>query len=379
MLPAHCPVALLKMLAVPLVPLLAAGCGEGTAQTRAAPPVPVLAAEAIVKTMPVELRAIGHVEAFASVAVRARVGGELTKVWFTEGQNVQAGETVFTIDERPYRAALRQAEAQVVKDKAMLVKAEADIKRYADLVKDDFVTKEQYDLIQANAESLRGAVAADEANVESARLQLEYCTIKAPVAGRTGDLRLKAGNLVNANDDKPLVTLNQIRPIYVSFSVASNFLSEIAGRKLGTLRVAAISPESDEKPHEGVLTFIDNNVDMSTGMILLKATFANEDEALWPGIFVDTVLTLREEPDRIVVPSAAVQTGQQGRYVFVVKSDDTVELRPVKVTRVDKQDAVVESNLAAGEKVVTDGQLRLVPGSRISMKTSLETGSEKRP
>lgn len=368
-LPRKCVFSILVAGAVAAV----AACG-GPLQQRTPPPVPVTVGKTVRKTMPVRFRAIGRVEPIENVEVRARIGGELTKVWFREGQQVRAGDTLFSIDSRPYEAALRQAEAQLAKDRPLLRKAEEDITRYADLVKKDFVTKEQYDLIVANAESLRAAVAADEANVDNARLQLSYCTIKAPVSGRMGNLMVKAGNLVKANDDRPMVTLNQTRPIYAAFSVPAQLLPAVSARARGTIRVTAAQPGTSSRPAEGTLSFIDNMVDAATSTILLKATFPNDDEVLWPGEFVDVVVTLDEEPNRVVAPSQAVQTGQQGQYVFVVTKDRTVEMRPVKIVRMDEAEAVIADGLEAGETVVTDGQLRLVPGSRVEIKDGQTLG-----
>ncbi|MFH1177809.1 MAG: efflux RND transporter periplasmic adaptor subunit [Acidobacteriota bacterium] len=355
--------------------LIVVGCGGGKQQQLARPAVPVMVAKVEQKTVAVTFRAIGHVESIESVAVRARVGGELQKVWFAEGQPVGAGETLFTIDPRPFETALAEAEARLARDQALLAKAQADTARYAGLVKQEFVTREQFDQLQANAAALRAGVAADQATVESARLQLDYCTIKAPIAGRTGDLLVTKGNLVKANDDRPLVTLNQTRPIYVVFSVPAQILPTIVGRQREGIKVAASMPGGGQAG-AGVLTFIDNAVDPTTSTLLLKATFANQDEKLWPGQFVDVVVTLGEEAGRFVVPTPAVQTSQQGQYVFVVREDGTVEMRTVKVDRSDEREAVIESGLAAGETVVTDGQLRLSPGSRVEIKQGLSQAGE---
>ena len=371
-----------RVAVVALLPAVAAaflaGCGEGRQQRRAQPAVPVTAAKVVQKTVPVTVRAIGHVEAIATVAVKARIGGELQKAWFTEGQNVAKGSTLFTIDPRQYEAALRLAEAQLAKDRALLEKAESDTKRYEGLVKQDFVTKEQYDQIIATAAALRAGVAADQASVDNARLQLAYCTITAPVEGRTGNLNVKVGNLVKADDASPLVTINQIRPIFATFSVPAQLLPKLTRRNDDHIAVTATLPQSSSAPETGELTFIDNAVDTATGTILLKATFANRDERLWPGQFVDVVVTLGQEANRVVAPAPAVQTSQQGQFVFVVKDDETVELRPVKADRMDETDAVIESGLAAGETVVTDGQLRLVPGAKAEIKAGVG-GPEKRP
>jgi len=354
-----------------------AACGGGQEQRRAQPAVPVTVAKVVEKTVPITFRAIGHVEPMATVAIKARIGGELQKVWFTEGQSVAQGATLVTIDPRQYQAALRLAEAQLARDKALLEKAEADTRRYAGLVKQDFVTKEQYDQITSTAAALRAAVEADQANLDNARLQVAYCTITAPIEGRTGNLNVKVGNLVKADDTNPLVTVNQIRPIFATFSVPAQLLPQLTKHNGNRIAVVATLPQNSGAPEAGELSFVDNAVDTATGTILLKATFANRDERLWPGQFVDVVVTLGEEPNRIVAPAPAVQTSQQGQYVFVVKSDDTVELRPVKVGRIDEAEAVIDTGLTAGETVVTDGQLRLVPGAKVEIKTGLGAAEKK--
>jgi len=351
-------------------------CGGGDQQRKVQPAVPVTVAKVVQKTVPVTFRAIGHVEAIATVAIKARIGGELLKAWFTEGQSVVRGATLFTIDPRQYEAALRLVEAQLAKDAALLAKAEADIKRYEGLVKQDFVTRELYDQIVANAAALRAGVAADQATVDNAKLQLAYCTITAPVEGRTGNLNVKVGNLVKADDATPLVTINQIRPIFAAFSVPAQLLPQVTKHDGNRITVTATLPQNTGAPEEGALTFVDNAVDTATSTILLKATFANRDDRLWPGQFVDIVVTLGEEPNRIVAPAPAVQTSQQGQYVFVVKDDQTVELRPVKVDRMDEAEAVIDKGVSAGETVVTDGQIRLVPGARVEIKSGVG-GAEK--
>ena len=351
-------------------------CGGGDQQRKVQPAVPVTVAKVVQKTVPVTFRAIGHVEAIATVAIKARIGGELLKAWFTEGQSVVRGATLFTIDPRQYEAALRLVEAQLAKDAALLAKAEADIKRYEGLVKQDFVTRELYDQIVANAAALRAGVAADQATVDNAKLQLAYCTITAPVEGRTGNLNVKVGNLVKADDATPLVTINQIRPIFAAFSVPAQLLPQVTKHDGNRITVMATLPQNPGPAEEGTLTFVDNVVDTATSTILLKATFANRDDRLWPGQFVDIVVTLGEEPNRIVAPAPAVQTSQQGQYVFVVKDDQTVELRPVKVDRMDEAEAVIDKGVSAGETVVTDGQIRLVPGARVEIKSGVG-GAEK--
>ena len=351
------------------------GCGGGQ-QTHAQPSVPVTLGKVEQKTMPVLLHAIGHIDPISTVAVKARIGGELQKVWFAEGQLVSPGATLFTIDPRQYQAALRQAEAALIKDQALLKKAESDVARYGQLVKQDFVTKQDYDQTVANAEALRATVASDQATIDNAKLQVAYCTITSPIEGRTGNLNVKAGNLIKA-DDLALVTINQIRPIFASFSVPAQYLPAVLKKTDDPIKVLATIPNGSVPASTGTLSFVDNAVDTATSTVLLKATFANQDETLWPGQFVDVTVVLGEEPNRIVVPSPAVQTGQQGQYVFVVGSDETVELRPVKVDRMDETDAVIAKGLSAGETVVTDGQLRLVPGAKIVAKDVGGAGGAK--
>jgi multidrug efflux system membrane fusion protein len=361
---------LLLWLLVPLATLTA--CGAGGKKQAGPPPIPVTTGNVVLKTVPLTVRAIGHVEPIATVAVKARIGGELVKVHFREGQDVRAGETLFTIDPRQYQAALRQAEAQLARDPALAKKAEADVARYTDLVAKDFVTKEQYDQIQANAASARASIQADQAYLENARLQLAYCTIKAPIGGRTGDLSVKQGNLIPANG--ALLTINQIKPINVTFTLPAQLLPQLVDHDGKRLMVTATLPD-EKKPAQGVLTFIDNGVDPATSTVRLKATFANESERLWAGQFVDVTLTLGEERDRVVAPASAVQTGQQGDYVFVVKTDGSVDLRQVTVERRDESDAVIAAGLEGGDTVVTDGQIRLVPGAKVEIRKELTSGS----
>ena len=343
---------------------------EPTGQ-QALPPVAVKVASAVRKTMPLEIRAIGNVVASATVSIRARVGGTLEEVHFAEGAEVEKGQLLFLIDPRSYEADLKEAEAYLARDRALLVRAEADLKRYGELVKQDFVTQEQFDQARASAASLSATVAADEAAVNNARLQLSYCSIYAPISGRAGDLLVDPGNLIKANDDNnPMVVIHQVRPIEVRFSVPEEYLSRIRGRQAsGPLKVTALPDETSSGAGiEGRLTFVNNTVDTSTGTVLLKASFPNEDGALWPGQFVNVALVLGEQTDALVVPSRAIQTGQRGTYVFVVKDDHTVESRPVTVSRAVGEETVVAEGLSPGETVVTDGQLRLAAGARVEIK-----------
>jgi multidrug efflux system membrane fusion protein len=339
-------------------------------KSKQAPPrtVPVIVENADQKNVPLQLKAIGNVEAYNGVSIKALVAGEVEGVYFQEGQEVKKGDLLFKIDPAPYEAALRQAEATLARDIAQAKNAEEQAKRYAILVQKDYVSRDQYDQLRANADALAAVVDADRANVENARLQLSYCTIKSPINGRAGSVLINAGNIIKAND-LVLTTINQIVPIYVSFSVPEQKLADIkkytASREL---KVEVIIPGDDKRPPRGELTFIDNAVDRTTGTIRLKGTFENRDRRLWPGQFVDVVLTLTTEQNRVVVPSQAVQTGQQGQYVYVIKDDMTAEFRLVTPGRTYDQWMVIDKGVAAGERVVTDGQLRLVPGAKVEFK-----------
>jgi membrane fusion protein, multidrug efflux system len=336
-------------------------------------PVPVSAGTVVQKTVPVQIRAIGNVEAYSTVSVKSQIGGILTRVHFREGQDVNNGALLFTIDPRPYEAALKQAEANLAKDRAQLENARKEVQRYAELAKKGYVAQEQYDQISTNAASLEAIVNADIAVVENARLQLKYCYIYSPITGRTGNLAANEGNLIKANADTAMVVINQFQPIYVTFSVPEQNLSEIKRYMAeGKLRVEAFLSKEDEKPEQGVLTFVDNAVDLATGTIKLKGTFANKEKRLWPGQFVNVVLTLTSQPNAVVVPSQSIQMGQKGQYVFLIKNDLTVEDRPVVVGRTLNGETVIEKGLQAGETVVTDGQLRIVPGAKVEIKNKGE-------
>ena len=337
------------------------------------PPVPVTAATVIKKTVPVQLKTIGNVEAYSAVAVKSQIGGVLTQVHFREGQDVQKGALLFTIDPRPYEAELKKAEANLAKDTAQFENARLEAKRYEELVRKGYVAQSQYDQLRTNADSLEAAVNAGNALVENARLQLRYCYIYSPINGRTGNLLANEGNLIKANADTPMVTINQIRPVCVTFSAPEQYLSDIKKyMSAGKIKVAVSITKGEAHPVEGFLTFVDNAVDMGTGSIKLKATFGNEKSRLWPGQFVDVVMTLTTQPNAFVVPSQAVLTGQQGQYVFIIKDDLSVENRPVIISGTIDDEAIVEKGLQPGDKVVTDGQLRLIPGAKVEIKTPAE-------
>jgi multidrug efflux system membrane fusion protein len=361
------------------------------AETAVEEVVPVLAAKVEQRAVPIELSAIGNVEALQTVAVQARVAGEIDRVGFREGQDVQRGDLLFMIDPRPYQAALAEAQARLERDRALARNAEETAERYADLVKKDYVTPEQFEQMRAAAEAARATARADEAAVENARLQLSYTRIVAPIAGRTGSIQVHAGNMLRPNDERTLVTINQIRPIAVTFTVPESAFDAIRrAREESKLSVVARSsrgpadPASPgapgtvgpaDAPETGELSFVDNTVDRATGTVRLKATFANSAGGLWPGRFVDVVLTLAHDPDALVIPAEAVQTGQQGSYVFVVKDDSTVESRAVTVGRRQGRDVVIAEGLTAEERVVTDGQLRLAPGVKVKVKAASEVRS----
>jgi len=291
------------------------------------------------------------------------------QVHFKEGQDVSKGDLLFTIDPRPYEVALKEAQARLAKDKVLSEKAEIDARRYADLAGKDYVSKDKSEQFRATAAAFRATVAGDKASVENARLQLSYCFIHAPFSGRTGSLLVDEGAQIKANDDRGLVDITQIAPIYVSFSVPQQDLGRIQQyMKQAILPAAAFLSGDPAHPEQGSLTFLDNRVSSDTGTIELKATFANRDRRLWPGQFVDVVLTLTTRPDAVVVPSEAIQTGQQGLFVFIIKPDMTVEPRPVTVAMTLDGETVIDSGVSAGEQVVTDGQFRLVPGSQVQIR-----------
>lgn len=363
--------------------LALAACSESQAlqpqQAATAPPaVPITAAPAVRKPMPIEANVIGTVEAFSTVAVRAQITGELTSVNFKQGDDVQAGQELFTLDRRPLEAALQQATANLARDTAQAANAKAIVDRYEQLVERGIVSREQRDTARSSVAALEGTLAADRAAVENAKVQLQYATIRAPISGRTGALIVNAGNLVRANDQTPLVTINQVTPIYVSFALPEPLLPDLRRYMArGTLRVEARPATVSEPVAVGHITFVDNAVDQTTGTIKVKGTFPNQDRWLWPGQFVNVVVRLTTESEAIVVPAVAVQNGPEGSYVFVVKPDQTVEMRPVTVARLAGAETVIRDGVTAGETVVTDGHLRLVPGSRVSVRgaTSERVGS----
>jgi len=342
--------------------------GSRAAQPKSAPAVPVNVAPVVTKSVPVRLRAIGNVEPYTTVAVKARIDGQIVAVHFKEGQEVRKGETLFEIDRRPFEAQLAQAQANLGKDRAVLDHANEQEKRYKELLEQKFVSPDAYAQIRTNAVTAAAQLRADEAAIESARLQIGYCTIRSPITGYAGKIQIQEGNLVKANDTISLVVINQVVPINVSFSVPEQSLAAVRKYQAdGELQVSAQVPSGGLAPVAGKLSFIDNSTDASTGTIKLKAEFANTDKALWPGQFVDVILTLTHQDNAIVVPATAVQNGPSGQYVFVVKPDHSVEVRNIRVGRSEGDIAVMASGLKPGETVVTVGQLRLAPGTKITI------------
>jgi len=332
-------------------------------------PVPVEIAEVTTKDVPFDLRAIGNVESIATVEIKAQVGGQLVDVNIREGQEVKKGELLFTIQPKLYSVQLAQAEANLARDRVTAENARRDLQRNTQLRTKGAISQEQLDQLRTTAEAADAAVKADEALVEVARVRLGYATIEAPIDGKTGALRVQAGNVIKENADTPMLTINQLAPIYVSFAVPEEHLAEIRRRQADRqLDVTAVDPRTNQPLARGELTFIDNAVDATTGTILLKATFPNDDRALWPGAFVDLFLHLRTDRGVHVVPSPAVTVGQQGTQIFVVKPDNSAELRNVTVARVAGAESIIEKGVVPGEKVVVSGQSRLVPGAKVVVK-----------
>jgi multidrug efflux system membrane fusion protein len=342
----------------------AAGRGRGDGA-----PVPVATAAAVEKSMPVSITAVGTAEAIATAQVRSQVTGRLASVHFAEGQDVAAGQLLFTIDPQPFQVALDQASAILARDSAQANNAQVQADRYENLFKRGLIARDQYETQAASATAQKATMAADEAAIAAARLNLQYTKIVAPAAGRTGALLAHEGDLVQANVTAPLVVINQVAPIYVTFPIPGKTLDDIRRFQRSAALTVVARPAGGEQAglETGKLTFIDNTVDPQTGTIKLKATFGNQARRLWPGQFAEITLQLRDEPRAIVVPSVAVQSSQQGPFVFIV-TDGRAQMRQVTVARVAGDESVIGSGLAAGEVVVTDGQLRLTPNARIAQR-----------
>jgi membrane fusion protein, multidrug efflux system len=350
--------------------LLLAACAEE--KPPPTPPVPVTVATAERRTVPFELPATGTVEPIQTVAVQAQVSGALQHVAFKEGDEVKRGQVLFQLDPRPYRAALEQAAALLERDRAQATNAAQEAKRYESLVEKEYVTSQQYEQIRTTAAASQATLAGSQAAVDQARLNLQYATIRAPISGRTGSLLLREGNLVRANSVEPLVKINQLRPIQVRFAVPASNLPLIQGH-LGKKLVVRAEPSGGGDPSEGTLSFMDNAVDTSTGTIMLKGRFPNDDGTLWPGGFVNVRLELYVEPDALVIPSAAVVAGQQGNFVFVIQPDSSASTKAVTVNRTAGEFAVITGDVQPGDRVVVDGQLRLRQGSKVQIKAAADT------
>jgi membrane fusion protein, multidrug efflux system len=336
-----------------------------------APAVPVVIAPVARKAMPVRVDAIGTVQPIATVAVKSRVDGQIAEVRIADGQHVKTGDVLFVLDTRAAEAQLKQSEATLVKDRAQLENAKRDVARFKPLTEKDFISRQQMDQVSTTAASLEATLNADQATVDTFRVLLTYYTIRSPMDGRVGTISLKTGNAVKSQDTISLVTINQIKPIYVSYSVPQRELPGIrAALTAGAVPVQVSVPGDPEGAVTGKIFFFDNQIDATTGTISVKAIFENADERLWPGEFVNVSTTLRIEPEAIVVPASAVQVGQNGSFVFVVKADNTVEFRPVTVGRTIDRESVITKGLNGDERVVTDGQLRLTNGSRVEIRTS---------
>lgn len=392
---------IIRSLAISLICLVLAtlwACSsEAKKQPRQQRMVPVVVGSVLQKTVPIQMQAIGNVQASTTVAIRSIVAGEIVSVNFTEGQEVQKGDLLLTIDPRPYEVVLKQADANLAKSLAAVKQAEANLardnaqaitagvqaERYKTLLEKNLIAKEQYDQVRTTSESLeatiladkaalenvKATVQADRAAIENARLQLSYCSIRAPVSGRTGSLLVDKGNVVKANDSQSIAVVNQINPVNVVFSVPEKALPEIRRYMASSkLRVEVIPQNTNRPTEEGTLSFIDNTIDNTTGAIQLKATFQNKSKSLWPGQFVNIILTLSMQKDAVIVPTKAVQSGQQGQFVFVVKQDMSVESRPIQIDRTISQEVVVSKGLTPGETIVLDGQLQLIPGAKVTIK-----------
>lgn len=339
--------------------------------------VPVAVAHVEKRDVPYEIDATGTIEPMQTVSVSAQVGGILTHIDFKEGDDVKQGQVLFQIDPRPFQAALQQARAGLAKDSAQLTTALQDEQRFAQLVQKDYVTQQQYDQAKANALSSKATVNADEALVETAQLNLEYATIRSPIAGRAGAILLKEGNLVHAGGT-PLVVINQIRPIMARFAVSAIHLPRIRKYQSDTLSVVAQPASGLGAPSRGMLSFLDNAVDTTTGTIMMKARFSNTDAVLWPGEFVNVALELYVEKGAVVVPTTAVVQGQSGTAVFTVNDSGVAEQRPVQVERTAGDMSIIEKGLTPGQTVVTDGQLRITDGTKVQIQGATN-GDQPRP
>jgi multidrug efflux system membrane fusion protein len=325
-------------------------------------------AQALQKDVPMQVKAIGNIEAYTSVAIKSQVSGQIARIHFTEGSDVEKGALLISIDPEPFQANLSQSEAALAKDQAQAKFAREQATRYEELLKNGIVTRDQYESLQSNAESLAATLVADRAAIKNARIQLGYCSIRSPISGRTGTVALHPGNLVKANDLQ-IVTINQLSPINVTFALPEKRLGELKrAMAAGQLKIEAVVPNQPGSTEVGTISFLDNAVNPATGTIKLKGVFANRARKLWPGQFTDVLITLASRQNAVVIPTHAIQTSQQGEFVYVVRPDKKVEMRPVTPAAAVGEETVIEKGLAPGETVVVDGQLRLTPGATVETK-----------
>lgn len=365
-----------------LLPFLFGGCSRTdvtateAGKKKGGQVVPVMMARAERKPMALELQAIGNVEPHATVGIKSRVDGQIVEVHYRDGQDVAKGQPLFQLDARPFQAQLKQVEANLLRDRAQLERTRVQEKRYKELLERNFVSADAYAQFATNAETAVANVRAAEAAVENARLQIEYTSIRSPIEGRAGKTLIQLGNMVKANDTVALVVINQVSPIYLNFAVPEQFLGPIRRAMAGrVLKVEALPTESGVAAQSGELAFIDNAVDAATGTVRMRALFPNRDRVLWPGQFATARLTLGVQDDAIVVPTQAVQTGPKGQYVYVVTADMSAQMRPVTVDRAAGEETVVASGLVPGETVVTVGQLRITPGTKVRQAGSEAKGA----
>ena len=357
---------------------LCTSCSPKKEKPKTKPPVPVTVAQALQKDVPVQVKTIGTIEAYTSVAIKSQVSGQIARIHFTEGSDVEKGALLISIDPESFQATVSQYEAALAKDQSQAKYAREQVLRYEGLLKEGIVTRDQYDLLQSNSESMIATVVADRAAIKNAKIQLGYCSIRSPISGRTGSVALQTGNLVKAND-LSIVTVNQLSPITATFSLPEKRLGEIKkAMAAGQLKIGAVIPNEPGSTEVGTISFLDNAVNSATGTIKLKGVFANKAHKLWPGQFTDVLITLSSRKNAVVVPTQAIQTSQQGEFIYVVKVNNTVEMRQVTSLAAVGEETVIEKGLAAGEKVVTDGQLRLTPGVVVDAKEKADKGQMPR-
>ncbi len=352
--------------------LMVTGCGSSSQNAQAAAGAAGVAEPAVTvaitgqKSIPIEISAIGNAQAYRSVQVKSMVDGQIQKVLLTQGEEVRAGQVLFELDKRPFQAALDQAQAKLAQDEATAANSQAQAQRATSLLQQGILAAQDAQATQAQAKANQAAVEADKAAVETAKVNLGYTDIKAPISGRAGAILINLGNLVKANDTNSLATINQIQPIYVSFSVPEDQLGAVQSKGVGHFQVRAFLP-NESKPEVGTLSFIDNSVDTTTGTIRLMATFSNRDERLWPGAYVNASLKVGVNAHAVVAPAVAVQTGPQGKYAYVVQQDGTAVMQTVKTSQTYGQLAVIASGLSPGQRVVVDGQVRVIPGHKVNV------------